>query len=61
MAMVGKQGFIRDVETEWYPEVASHGIPRNKANAVRLQALAKLLNYAYHHNVGVVVVFRGSI
>ena len=55
MVIVDKQGIIRDVKTEWYSEVTSHGFPRNKANAIRLQALAKLLNYAYHHNVGVVV------
>ena len=33
----------------------SHGYPRNKARARRLEALAKLLKYAYNHNVGTVV------
>jgi len=55
MVIVDRQGIIRDVKTEWYPEVTSHGFPRNKANVIRLQALAKLLDYAYYHNVGVVV------
>ena len=31
------------------------GFPRNKAHTLRLQALAKLLNYAYHHGVGIVL------
>ena len=31
------------------------GFPRNKAHTLRLQALAKLLDYAYHHGVGVVL------
>ena len=55
MVLVDERGVIRDVKTEWFPEVTSHGFPRNKANTLRLQALAKLLNYAYHHGVGVVV------
>ena len=42
MVIVDKQGIIRDVKTEWYSEVTSHGFPRNKANAIRLQALTKL-------------------
>jgi len=48
-------GVIRDVKTEWFPEVTSHGFPGGKANTMRLQALSRLLSYAYHHGVGVVV------
>jgi len=55
MVMVDKFGRIRDVKTEWFPEVTSHGFPRSKAKIKRLEALAKLLDYAYHHDVGVVV------
>jgi len=55
MVIVDKQGIIRNNKTEWFPEVTSHGFLRNKANTIRLQALAKLLDYAYHHGVGVVV------
>ncbi|RLG86239.1 MAG: transposase [Thermoprotei archaeon] len=53
MVVVNRQGIIRGTKTEWFPEVTSHGFPRNKANTIRLQALAKLLDYAYHHGVGV--------
>ena len=55
MVIVDIQGIIRDTKTEWFPEVTSHGFSGNKANTIRLQALAKLLDYAYHHGVGVVV------
>ena len=55
MMIVDRFGRIRDMRTEWFPEVTSHGFPRNKARAKRLEALAKLLRYAYHHNVDTVV------
>ena len=55
MVIVDKQGIIRNNKTEWFPEVTSHGFPRNKANTIRLQALAKLLDYAYRHGVGTVL------
>jgi len=55
MVIVDDRGVIRDIKTEWFPEVVSHGFPREKAKTLRLQALAKLLNYAYHHGVGIVL------
>ncbi|OYT44234.1 MAG: transposase [Desulfurococcales archaeon ex4484_42] len=55
MVIVDKHGVIRDVKTEWFPEVISHGFPRNKANTMRLQALTRLMEYAYHHGVDTVV------
>ena len=55
MVIVDRQGIIRDIKTEWFPEVTSHGFPRGRANTLRLQAIAKLLDYAYHHGVSVVL------
>ena len=55
MVIMDEFGKIRDTRTEWFPEVTSHGYPKNKAKAKRLKALAKLLEYAYHYNVGVVI------
>jgi len=55
MVIADDRSIIRDIKTEWFPEVTSHGYLGNKANALRLQALAKLLGYAYHHGVGIVV------
>ena len=53
-AIIDRHGRIRDIKTEWFPEVASHGYPRSKARAGRLEALSKLLKYAYYHNVDIV-------
>ena len=55
MVIIDGYGRIRDIKTEWFPEVASHGYPRSKAKTRRLEALAKLLRYAFHHGVGTVV------
>ncbi|MEM1749767.1 MAG: hypothetical protein QXV30_01755 [Desulfurococcaceae archaeon] len=55
MVIVDKYGRVVDVRTAWFPEVTSPGYPGSKAMVVRLRALAELLNYAYHHGVGVVV------
>ncbi len=55
MVIVDRYGMIRDVKTEWFPEITSHGYPRSKARTRRLEALAKLLRYAYHHGVGIVI------
>jgi len=55
MVIIDRYGRIRDVKTEWFPEATSHGYQRSKAKAKRLEALAKLLKYAYHHSVGTVV------
>jgi len=55
MVIIDKQGVIRETRTERFGEVNSPNYPRNKAWTLRLQALGKLLNYAYHHNVSTVV------
>jgi len=55
MVIIDKQGIIREIRTEWFGEVNSPKYPRNKAWSLRLQALGRLLNYAYHHRVGIVL------
>ncbi len=55
MVIVDRQGIIRDFKTEWYSEVNRPGYPKNKVWALRLQALGKLLRYAYHHDVSTVL------
>jgi hypothetical protein len=50
MVIIDKQGVIRDARTEWYPEVNRSGYQK-KARALRLDALGRLLKYAYNHNV----------
>jgi len=55
MVIVDRLGVVRDVRTEWFSEVTSYGFSRNKAWVLRLRALARLLDYAFCHGVGVVV------
>ncbi len=55
MVILDRRGIIRETRTEWYSEVTSHGYPKNKAHTKRLQALGRLLKYAYHHGVGIVI------
>ena len=55
MVIVDREGKIRDVKVKHFPEVTSHGSPKNKAKYIRLKALAELLDYAYYHNVGIVL------
>ncbi len=55
MVIVDKHGIIRDVRTEWFPEVTSHGFPRSKAHTMRLQSLTRLLHYSYRHGARIVL------
>lgn len=55
MVILDRNGRIRDVRVEHFPEVPSHGFPKNKAKDIRLKALSELLDYAYFHNVGIVL------
>jgi len=55
MVIIDRQGVIRETRTERFGEVNSPNYPRNKAWSLRLQALGRLLRYAYHHRVGIVL------
>jgi transposase, IS605 OrfB family, central region len=55
LVIIDGHGRIVDTRTAWFTEAVSHGFSRNRARALRLGALAKLLKYCYTHNVGVVV------
>ena len=55
LVIIDGYGEIVDVRTAWFPEATSHGFPREKAKALRLNALARLLEYCYRHGVSVVV------
>jgi IS605 OrfB family transposase len=55
LVIIDEHGEIVDVRTAWFPEVTSHGFPREKAKVLRLNALARLLEYCYRHGVGTVV------
>jgi len=55
MIIINDKGVIRDSKTEWFPEVNSPGYPKDKAWTIRLQALGRLLRYAYHHHTGIML------
>jgi IS605 OrfB family transposase len=55
LVIIDEHGEMVDVKTAWFPEVTSHGFPREKAKVLRLSALARLLEYCYRHGVGTVV------
>ncbi|RLE64994.1 MAG: hypothetical protein DRJ47_06430 [Thermoprotei archaeon] len=51
MAIVDKNGNLLDVKNEHFPEITSHGFPKDKAKDIRMKALTKLVSYAHHHGV----------
>ena len=51
MVVIDKKGIIRDIKNEHFPEVTSHGFPKDKAKIIRREALAKLVKYAREHGV----------
>lgn len=55
MVILNQDGKIIDVKNEHFHEIVSHGFPKNKAKNIRLKSLVKLLDYAYYHNVGIVL------
>jgi IS605 OrfB family transposase len=55
LVIIDEHGRILDTRTAWFPEATSHGFPRGKAKALRLNALARLLEYCYRHSVSIVV------
>jgi len=58
MVIVDKKGQIREARNEHFHEVTSHGFPREKAKAIRREALARLVKYAKEHGVKYFVVER---
>ena len=51
MVIVSRDGDLLDVKTEHFPEITSHGFPKDEAKDIRMKALTKLVSYAHHHGV----------
>ena len=51
MVIIDHNGIIRDVRNIHFPEIISHGFPKEKAKTVRREATAKLVKYARDHGV----------
>ncbi|NJE09003.1 transposase [Thermococcus sp. M39] len=54
MVILDGNGIIRDVKIGHFPGANSPGFPKKNARDLRLKTLARLLDYARHHGVGVV-------
>ncbi len=51
MTIVDRKGNLLDVKNVHFPEITSHGFPKDKARDIRMKSLAKLVDYAHHHGV----------
>jgi len=56
MVIIDENGEIRDIKNTHFLEVTSHGFPREKAETIRREALAKLVKYAKEHGVKYFIV-----
>ncbi|MFP3242305.1 hypothetical protein, partial [Caldisphaera sp.] len=55
VVVINKEGKIITFKTWWYSEVVSHGFPKGKAMALRLNALSQALNFLSKVGVDYVV------
>jgi len=51
LAIVDRDGKLRDVKTFWFPEVTARRYPRGRAWSIIGMKVHELLKYAYHHGV----------
>ena len=56
MVIIDRRGIIRDIKNEHFPEITSHGFPREKAKAIRQEAVARLVKYARNHDAKYFVI-----
>ncbi len=55
LVIVSPTGELLDHKTWWFPEVTSHGYPRNARRTKQSQILSEIMDYCYHHGCRVVV------
>jgi len=58
MVLVNGHGFLLDAKVKHFPEVVSHGFPKDKANDIRRKALKDLVEYAVNHGAKIFVAER---
>ncbi|MEM0237881.1 MAG: hypothetical protein QXP97_07535 [Desulfurococcus sp.] len=51
LAIVDRDGKLRDTYTFWFREATARGFPRRRARIIIGMSVHKMLNYAYHHGV----------
>lgn len=60
MVIIDQRGVIRDIKNEYFPEITSHGFPRDTTKAIRREAIAKLVKYAREHGVKYYIIEKLS-
>ena len=55
VVVINKEGKVVTFKTWWYSEVVSHGFPKEKARALRLNALTQALNFLSRVGVDYVI------
>ena len=56
LAIVDRDGKLRDVKTFWFSEETARGYPRRRAWSVIGMKVHELLKYAYHHGVSTIAL-----
>lgn len=51
LAIVNKDGELRDYKTFWFKEVKSRNVPKRKVRSIIGEKVHEMLKYAYHHSV----------
>jgi len=61
LAIVDKDGKLRDTYTLWFREVTARGFPRRRARSIIGMRIHELLKYAYHHGVKVLFLENPNV
>lgn len=56
MVIIDQRGTIRDIKNEYFSEITSHGLPKERSKTIRREAIAKLVKYAREHGVKYFVI-----
>jgi len=56
LAIVDKNGDLRDYKTFWFGEATARGYPRRSARSVIGMRIHEMLDYAYHHGVSTIAL-----
>ena len=51
LAIVNKDGELRDYKTFWFKEIKSRNMPKRKVRSIIGEKVHEMLKYAYHHGV----------
>ncbi|WP_456327480.1 hypothetical protein [Archaeoglobus sp.] len=61
LAIVNKDGELRDYKTFWFKEIKSRNMPKRKVRSIIGEKVHEMLKYAYHHGVSKIYLENLSI